>query len=61
MAKEKKLIIEFELGLYKIRYEGGGQLPEKLSGLWISREQAQFQIDMYLDKKAQKKDGKGKS
>jgi hypothetical protein len=49
--KEKKLIVELaenEGTLYKIRFEGGGQVPEFLSGKYTSYVEANRRIERYL-------------
>lgn len=33
--------------VYQIRYEGGGQVPDKLNGLYTSKQTAQSAIDRY--------------
>ena len=40
--------------LYDVYYEGGGELPESLSGLYVSEKDAQYAIDMYLSNRKRK-------
>jgi len=53
MATPKKLIAvpATGTGLYRVQFEGGGQLPEELEGRFTSREVAQTNIDIYVENK----------
>ncbi len=51
MAATKELIVDLaenQGALYKVRYEGGGQVPEFLQGLYTSRVEAGNRIKQYL-------------
>lgn len=51
MAAKKELIVEIAPNqgtLYEIKYEGGGQVPEFLKGLYTSRVEANNRITQYL-------------
>jgi len=37
--------------MYKIGYEGGGEVPDKLKGLFTSSTDAQKYLDIYLKKR----------
>ena len=52
MAESKRLLVRPNgSGLYKVIYEGGGELPKVLSGLYTSKRQANKDIDIYLTSK----------
>lgn len=40
---------------YRVRYNGGGQLPVELSGLYTSRKEADRAIAAYIPKKRVRK------
>lgn len=63
MANTKELKVELadnQGTLYEIRYEGGGQVPEFLKGLYTSRNIANDRIRQYLttEKRGAKPNGK---
>ena len=66
MSIEKKLevkIAQNKGSVYEIRYQGGGQTPDSLTGLYTTRANAQRDIDSYVPARPKKvkKDGKTNS
>ena len=51
--KSKQLLIRQAppMAMYEIYYEGGGEVPTTLTGLYTSQLMAQKDIDMYLANK----------
>jgi hypothetical protein len=47
MADKKNYKIQFEGHCVSIKWEGGGQLPKELQGLFTSTMDAQRAIDIY--------------
>jgi len=46
----KDLIIDYTpLGMYEFRYEGGGQLPKELSGMYTTHREAVLAKARYLN------------
>ena len=37
--------------LFRIKFEGGGQIPDELCGSWTNRVKCQLAVDQYLAKK----------
>ena len=54
--KEKELTIVRTrgTGMYHVQFEGGGQLPKELEGLFTDKGTAQQKIDMYVELKKTK-------
>lgn len=49
---KKKLVIKSApYSMFKIGYEGGGETPDDLKGLYTSQVNAQKQLDSYLKKR----------
>jgi len=49
-GKEKKIIIkQTENGLYFAKYEGGGELPSVLGGVWTNANELQGRINRYKE------------
>lgn len=53
MKTNKKLLVRNKVGTphFKVIYEGGGELPKDLSGLYTSKNQAEKAIQLYLIKR----------
>lgn len=55
MSDKKVLVPYYEGRMVKIKYEGGGQLPEELSGMYTSVGEANKAISNYTPKRTPKK------
>lgn len=53
MSNKKNLLVRNNVGSphYKVIYEGGGELPKELTGLFTSEKEANKAISAYLQKR----------
>lgn len=51
MSKELK-IVQQSIGSYILKFEGGGELPKELTGMYNRRKYAQIAIDAYRLRKS---------
>lgn len=56
---KKELKIEGVGGLYKLRWEKGGEMPKALSGLYTSKHEAEHAAKHYLNSRDGSKNAKG--
>lgn len=56
--KELQVVKEVNSSLYRIKFEGGGELPKALSGRYTSTKLAQDAINNYLAQRDTKPNGK---
>lgn len=54
-SKELKVFKKTNTSLYFVQFEGGGNTPTELSGMWTTPQLAQTAIDKYLAKKEAEK------
>lgn len=48
-TKNLEIVMKHGTGLYKVQYEGGGQLPLELTGAFTDRSKAEIAVEFYLE------------
>jgi len=51
MATKEIRIVQAKNGMFFAKYNGGGQMPAELSGLWTGEKDLQKRVDKYLEKR----------